>query len=276
MSEPQHVKVEQADAVATVTFLPFPKRVSGSLHAELAAALERIRSDHGVRVVVLTGSDGNFLVPPPADAYDDPEAHDLAKRSDPSSVWQIFNGIVRCHHAIAEMEKPVIAKINGDAIGFGASIAFAADMTVAVEDARFMDHHMGGSFTTQYGDRVRPGGHPEFSVPPGDGGALMSLFMTPSRMKEYLMLCKSYDARELARVGAVNYAVPAGSLDAKVDELVAALLERGAHALAWAKRSVNRHVVSQMNVSLDASVGYEMAAVYQLALTGGEEPKTLL
>jgi enoyl-CoA hydratase/carnithine racemase len=235
--------------------------------------LEELRRDHGVRVVVMTGSADTFFVPPPADMY----AHEQAptRQSDPRLMWLIFTGILRCHQAMAEMEKPIIAKVNGDAIGFGASLAFAADLIVACADARFMDHHMAGSFTALYHGQARRGGHQHFSVVPGDGGALMALYLSPCRMKEYLMLCRSYDAAELERLGVINYAVAASELDATVDDLVASLLERGAYALAWAKRAANRHVVNELNLSLDASVAYEMASVYQVDRAGGQEPTTL-
>ncbi len=273
MSERELIEVEHCDGVTTVRLVPFVEGSAGSLHARLAEELERLRGDHGARVVVITGSADTFFTPPPADLYGGIQAPD--NQTDPRLIWLTFSGILRCHQALAEMEKPIIARVNGDAIGFGASIAFACDLIVASEHARFMDHHMAGSFTTTYDGRSRPGGHAHFSVVPGDGGALMGLYLSPCRMKEYLMLCRPSDARELERLGAINYAVPADELDAKVDELVSTLLERGAYAIAWAKRAANRHVVAQLNLSLDASVAYEMTSLYQLQRAGGEEPRTL-
>jgi enoyl-CoA hydratase/carnithine racemase len=264
---------DQDGGVATVRLLPFVEGSQGSFHGELASELERLRADHSVRVVVITGSAETFFTPPPSDLYDGVQAPE--NQSDPRLMWLTFNGILRCHQAMAEMEKPIVARVNGDAIGFGASIAFACDLIVASEGACFMDHHMAGSFTTSYDGRTRPGGHPHFSVVPGDGGALMALYLTPCRMKEYLMLCRSYEARELERIGVINYAVAPEELDAKVQDLVTGLLQRGAYAIAWAKRAANRHVVAQLNLSLDASVAYEMTTVYQVQRSGGEEPRTL-
>jgi enoyl-CoA hydratase/carnithine racemase len=94
-------------------------------------------------------------------------------------------------------------------------------------------------------------------------------------MKEYLMLCRTYDAVELERLGAINYAVPEDTLDAKVGELVDALLARGAYALAWTKRAANRCVVEQLNRALDTSVAYEMTSLYQLYRAKGDQPTTL-
>ena len=173
------------------------------------------------------------------------------------------------------MEKPIVARVNGDAIGFGASIAFASDLIVASEHARFMDHHMAGLFTTSYNGRPRPGGHAHFSVVPGDGGALMGLFLSPCRMKEYLMLCRSYGAAELERIGVINSGCPLASSTARLTDWSAGCSSRGAYAIAWAKRAANRHVAGHLNLSLDASVAYEMTSLYQLQRAGGQEPRTL-
>jgi enoyl-CoA hydratase len=161
------------------------------------------------------------------------------------------------------MEKPVIAKVNGDAIGFGSSLAFCADLIVADETARFVDHHMG------VGDV--PGAERPWSVPPGDGGlALVPMFMSPARAKEYLMLAREFTGKELDRLGIINYAVPAAELDATVGRLTQSLLRRGAHSLAWTKRVANRALAHHLNMTLDASVGYEMVAFTQLMGEGGQ------
>ena len=72
----------------------------------------------------------------------------------------------------------------------------------------------------------------------------------------------------------INYAVPREELDAKVDELVNALLRRSAYALAWTKRTANRLVAQAVNTTIDASVAYEMINFLQLARVG-HDPKTL-
>jgi enoyl-CoA hydratase len=267
--------LERSGAVATLSVRPEGGGTGGSVHSDLADVLEELRRDNGIRVVVVTGADDTFFVPPPADLYRDRGSSSLERLTDPERVWLTFSGILRCHQAIAEMEKPVVAKVNGDAIGFGASLAFACDLIVASHNARFMDHHMSGGFTAMYQGVERRGGHEEFSVVPGDGGALMPLYLSPCRMKEYLMLCRTYDAVELERLGAINYAVPEDTLDAKVGELVDALLARGAYALAWTKRAANRCVVEQLNRALDTSVAYEMTSLYQLYRAKGDQPTTL-
>ena len=243
-------------------------------HPDLASAMLELRNDDGIRVVVLTGSDGQFKVPAARDLYEKGGGR-ASHLADPATAWKVFSSIIRCHQTMAEMEKPIVAKVNGDAIGFGSSIALACDIIVAAENAKFMDHHMGGIFESNYLGKTLQGGH-DFSTVPGDGGlALAPLFMSPCRAKEFLMLAKPYAARELDRLGIINYAVPAKQLDRKVDDIVERLLARGAYALAFAKRVANRRVVEHLNMTLDAGIGYEMVSFLQLEQARGKESKRL-
>lgn len=253
-----------ADQVATIVLDHSAQmRASGepkfSSHWELANVLSDLRADNSVRVIVITGSEGVFHINHPHDAnWRKEHVGDVSQR------WMTFTGLVRWHQTMAEIEKPIVAKVNGDAIGMGQSLVFACDLIVAKEDAKFMDDHM-----------THPDDGP-FSLVPGDGGAsLIPLFMSPVKAKEYLMLSKSYTAADLARMGVINSAVPGDQLDATVDDLVRRLLERGAYALAWTKRVVNRRVVEQLNLTLDAGAAYEMVNFLHLEKAGWEEKKRL-
>lgn len=280
MKEYKAIEVVKKDQVATIYILPTikgdPTRNKPRIHPELGSVFTELREDNSIRVIVLTGAEEGkygFLLPPHKDSYvNNAESVDF---NHPTTVWNTFLGIMRCHQAMAEIEKPIVAKVNGDAIGFGQSVAFASDIIVAREDARFMDHHMSGVYTANYSGVMREGGH-EFSSIPGDGaGALIPLFMTPVKAKEYLMLAKPYTAAELAKLGIINYAVPANELDAKVDDIVKRLLERGAYALAWSKRLINKRVVDQLNMSLDVGQAYEWLVWLQREKLGWVEKKTL-
>lgn len=176
--------------------------------------------------------------------------------------------MLRTHSAMAEIEKPIIGKINGHAIGFGSSLAFACDLIVAARDAVLVDMHLGMG-------EVEEGG-PEFGIVPGDGGAsLVPLFMSPAIAKEYLMLAKRYTAQELADAKIINYAVDAAELDSVTNDLADRLLRRPSYALAWTKRVINRRIVDTLNMSLDAGAAYEMVNFLQLEKFGWTDPKEL-
>jgi enoyl-CoA hydratase len=154
------------------------------------------------------------------------------------------------HEVMASIEKPIIAQVNGDIIRSATNIVLAADLIVAGEDAKFVDTHIG----TGEDD-------PQFGLVPGDGGlSLVPLFMSPPLAKEFLMLAKEYTMKELAEWGIINYAAPAGEVDAVVNDLVQGLLRRPAYPIAWAKRVANRHVIDQLNRTLDAVAGYDRNA----------------
>jgi enoyl-CoA hydratase len=231
----------------------------------LANLFDKLRADDEIRVIVLHRGGASFGGHTTA-RYQSREWQ--AHHNDPVNIWRTFSGIVRLHEVMASIEKPIIAQVDGDLIGGGCYIALSADLIVAREDARFLDHHLAMG-------QAAPAG-PPFGLMPGDGGvALAPLYFTPPLAKEWLMLGKEYTARELAQRGIINYAVPASELDGVVADLVQRLLKRPAYPLAWAKRVANRHVIDQLNRTLDAGAGYEMIGLAQLERQGWADKTTL-
>ena len=269
--------LERDGQVATIRMKPlreaFQLDPPADLHIEMPDALEELRTDDSVRVIVITGErDGEFLVTPPVEYYTSARAE--ARLADPYGAWRVGLGVVRCCQVMTEIEKPIVARVNGDAIGLGQSLFFLSDLIVAREDAIISDVHLGmGEVTNSDGDAV---GLP-FGVVPGDGaGSLAPLFMTPTQAKEYLMLSPATTAAELAAMHIVNRAVPLADLDRVTDDIVSRLLRRSAFALAWTKRVVNRRVAAQLNLTLDASIAYEQLNLAQIKLLGyGNDPDSL-
>jgi enoyl-CoA hydratase len=270
-------EIELADAVATIKLLPakvaYALTPPADAHLEIPSVIEELRIDDGIRVIVLTGAyDGEFLVPPAVDYFSSPDAE--RRLADPYGAWRFGQGIVRCFNAMTECEKPIIAKVNGDAIGFGQSLMLGTDLILAREDAIISDVHMGkGDVQTSSGRHVGPA----YGLAPGDGaGGLISLFMTPTQAKEYMMLCTSPKASELAEARIINRAVPADQLDAVTDDFVQRLLSRSAFALAWTKRILNRRVSHHINMTMDASVVYQQLNIAQVKQLGFDRDPTSL
>ena len=251
-------KVTCAEQVATVEIVPYgPELESRDRHWEMGELFSRMRGDNSIRVVVLTGQGEDFLVPPARVAPGSTRGY-----TDPQVAWNIFTGLIRCHEAMALMEKPIVAKVNGNAIGFGANLVFASDLIVMSTSARIADHHLA------MGDV--PGVDLAFGVVPGDGGlARMPTIMTPVRAKEYLMLAREFSPAELEAMGAINYAVTPDELTPRIDEMVAALLRRPAYSLAWTKRLANKAIIAHLNSVLDAAAAYEMVDFFHLEKMGG-------
>jgi len=228
-------------------------------HWEFFEIINAVRTDNRVRVVVIEGANPDvFWVP---QLLSDAGAEDVMS---PPNVWTATTGIIRLHEAMVDLDRPIVAKVNGDAIGWGSSVAFASDFIIAREDARFADHHMGMGEVQPF--RTSAG------MVPGDGGlAHIPAHMSPTLAKEYLMLARVFTGRELADRGVINYAVPADELDARVEQIVAALLKRSAYALAWTKRVAGQHIKAQMQLRLDAATAYQLVNIYQLGKYGDQK-----
>lgn len=235
-------------------------------HWELGGVLDRLRSDTSVRVIVLTGTGDEFYVLPDKAVFENPAS--WAKRANPDGAWQTFMGIIRVHQLMAEIEKPIVAKMNGHATAFGCSLVLASDLIVAAEAAELVDIHLGMGEIDGH-----PG--PGFGLVAGDGGSsLAPLYMSPAKAKEFLMLSTPYSGRELADAGMINKAVACEELDDAVADMVDALLRRSAFALAWTKRTANRRIAEVLNMSLDAGAAYEMVNFLQLSRLG-HDPMSL-
>lgn len=272
MNEYGDLRIQIEEGVATIGMLPSgdaqyvrqasePKKKFFPKHKEVGEAIEELRGNNDVRVVVLTGLGEMFFIPPSSGPG--------IRAHDPGQDWDLSVGLARTLTAIVEIEKPVVARVNGPAVAFGSSLVFACDFVIAAEEAVIADYHLGMGEI--------PFGRPDFGVVPGDGGAVfVPLHMTLARTREFLMLARPYTGRELANLGYIHQAVPPDQLDAAVKTLTDRLLKRTPYALAWTKRVINRRVQQQMNATFDAAWAYEMVNFYMESAGDGERGKTRL
>src|ERR1700686_1229796 len=96
------------------------KRGGAQRAAEVGKDLNELRDDDSIRVIVVTGKDDVFAIPPSSYGH----------HGDPGNDWDIMSGVTRAVEALCTIEKPVIAKVNGHAIGFGANLALGCDFIV--------------------------------------------------------------------------------------------------------------------------------------------------
>ena len=150
--------------------------------------------------------------------------------------------IEELHTAIREARVPVIARVQGYAIGGGNVLATLCDMTIASEKAVF----------GQVGPKVG-------SVDPGWGTAYLSRIVGEKKAREIWYMCRRYTAQEALQMGLVNAVVPHDQLDATVDAWCAELLERSPTALALAKRSFN---ADSDNIRGIGNMGLQALALY--------------
>lgn len=213
-----HVDKDAATGVATLTFDRPPRNaIDGQMAAELADALADLRDDAGVRAVILTGAGPAFCAGGDLKLL----AGELA---DPESARAFMRACHRSITAITDMEKPVIAAVNGDAAGAGWSLALACDLIVAAKAARFIMAFV------------------KIGLVPDLGGAWqLTRLVGQHKAREWMMLGDVVKADEAARFGVVNRVVKTEAVMPTATALAAQLAAGPGKALALMKGMVARY-----------------------------------
>ncbi|WNI23171.1 enoyl-CoA hydratase-related protein [Streptomyces sp. ITFR-16] len=188
----------------------------------IIALLAEASADPGVRAVVLTARGRGFCAG--ADLRGAPGGGSPATGDRvPGDVARTIRlGAQRLIAAVLDCEKPVIAAVNGTAAGIGAHLAFACDLVLAAESARFIEVF------------VRRG-----LVPDGGGAYLLPRLIGPQRAKELMFFGDALPAAEAERLGLVNRTVPDEELPATARAWARRLAEGPTRALALTKQLVN-------------------------------------
>ncbi|WP_101297232.1 enoyl-CoA hydratase/isomerase family protein [Halegenticoccus soli] len=229
----EHVRAEvggRGEGVATVTIDRPDARnaMNAAVRRELKAAFAAVADDDGVRVVVLTGSDEARAFVAGADVTELRERGVVEQREASERP--------RVYEAIADCPKPVVARINGHALGGGCELAQACDVRIAREDAKL--------------------GQPEINlglIPGGGGTQRLTRLVGPGQAMRLVLSGELIDAAEAAEIGLVEEALPAGELDARVNELAGRMASKSPVALRRAKEAVK----AASRLDLDAGLDYE-------------------
>ena len=184
--------------------------------AELTDAFVDARWDPAVGVVVLTGAGDKAFC----------SGGDQKERGQggyaPGAAGQRPMDVEALHSAIRHIPKPVIAMVNGFAVGGGHVLHVLCDLSIASEHAIF----------GQTGPRVG-------SVDAGHGTGFLARVVGEKKAREIWYLCRQYSAADALAMGLVNRVVPLKDLRAEVEKWCAELLEKSPTALALAKQSFN-------------------------------------
>ncbi|WP_421864437.1 enoyl-CoA hydratase/isomerase family protein [Parvibaculum sp.] len=207
--------------------------VDGEMHRELSRIFLDAADDAGSDIIVLTGE---------GDAFSAGGDLNWMKRGfEAGEKGPDAAEAKRIIFSLLDLEKPIIAKVRGPAVGLGATIALMCDVIFAGENARFADPH------------VRAG------IVAGDGGAIIwPQLVGYARAKEYLMTGDPVPAREAERIGLVNHVVPEADLDECVAAFAGKLAGGAIQAIKYSKVSVNIGLKQLAHTILDTSIGYEM------------------
>jgi len=229
----ENVLYEKRDAIAYVT-INRPKvlnALSRATWADLRAAFEDARDDAAVRGVILTGAGDKAFV---AGADIGELTRFSAVEAEQSSRFgqEVLD-------LVENLGKPVVAAINGFALGGGCETAMACTLRIAVEHAKF--------------------GQPEvkLGLPPGGGGAQrLPRLVGKGRALQLILTGGMIDAQEAWRIGLVNEVVPAKTLIPRAEAILKAITANGPLAVRYSLEAVNKGLETSLaeGLVLEASV----------------------
>jgi enoyl-CoA hydratase len=207
--------------------------VDRDMHVELARLFRELKRERTARAILLTGSGKAFSAGGDFDflrTLQDPDPLEALRRDAKQLIWDLL-----------DVEPPIVAAVNGPAVGLGASIALLCDVIFMADTASILDPH------------VRVG------VVAGDGGAaIWPLLLGPARAKQYLLTEDALDAAEAERIGLVNRVVPAAELEREALAFAARLAAGAPLAVQLTKQAVNKLVKDALNTAFDASLALEL------------------
>ncbi|GAA6155855.1 MAG: enoyl-CoA hydratase-related protein [Alphaproteobacteria bacterium] len=226
------------DAGILTLMLSNPKlrnAVDEQMHHELADIFVDAQEDDQTHVILLTGDpDGNAFCAGGDIAWMKAGLEGKAASPSASEGRRIVTTLL-------DVEKPIVAAINGPAVGLGATIALFCDVIFMGESAQVADPH------------VRVG------LVAGDGGAVIwPQLVGYARAKEYLMTGDPVRAAEAERIGLVNYVVSDDELQAEALAFATKLAAGAPQAIQHTKAAVNMELKRLAATVFDASLAYEM------------------
>jgi enoyl-CoA hydratase len=228
------VLYEKRDGVAIIT-MNYPERLNAlsvQLRADILAACDEAANDREIGAIILTGSGRSFCAGADISGF----------KFDTQSVRKFARDIIPFLGAIEKVTKPVIAAVNGFALGGGLEVAISCDMIIASEKAKF--------------------GVPEAAIGLVPGFAIVRLHQIIGRAKskEMAMTCDQISAEEALRIGLINKVVPHENLLDAAMEMAKKISSNAPLAIDLIKASVNRDLHGE-------EVAYAIDAITWLFMT---------
>jgi enoyl-CoA hydratase len=205
--------------------------VNAAMHTELASVFRDIADDDDVDVVIITGRGRAFSAGGDLD--------DTPKEAGPGLDRLTTEGR-RLIIDLLELPQPIIAAVNGPAVGLGATISLFCDITILAEDAIISDPHV------------------VVGVTAGDGGAAIWPWLVGmKRAKEFLLTGDRVSAEAAEAMGLANRVVGTDELLTEAKAFAARLARLGRRGVRGTKAALNTTLRSTVNETLDQSLAYE-------------------
>jgi enoyl-CoA hydratase len=215
-------------AVLTVNRVEKLNALNAATRGDIVAALEELRADEGVRVVVITGAGEKAFI----------AGADIAEFAGRTAHEQrLVMQSMRVFTVMEDFPKPVIAAVNGFCLGGGCELALSCDIRVASERAKF--------------------GQPEINlgiIPGGGGTQRLTRLVGEGKSMELILTGRLISAEEAKAIGLVNEVYPAEELMAKAIELAEQIAEKSPIALQAAKEAVKTAARANLREGLDREI----------------------
>ncbi len=230
-------KVEKQGPVGIVT-MNQPESLNAftvKLHRQAEQIFHEMAYEEDVNAFVLTGAGKAFSAGGDIKAMQEGVFAKVTPPEEP--IRLIFN--------LLKIKQPVVAALNGSAIGLGATIALFCDIVVASDQARIGDPHVSVGLVA------------------GDGGCIIwPLLIGMNRAKEMLLTGKTLKAEEAKSIGLINHCVPPSEVMPKALEIASSLASGPTKAIQWTKMSLNKKLLQDVNLILPTSTAFEYLTMY--------------
>jgi len=229
------LKITRNGKILTVAFNRPELRnaTNAQMHVELLRVFPQINDDPETNVVILTGEGKAFSAGGDIGQMLYDLDHPERFISGMKEAKQILMGMANC-------DRPVIARINGAAVGLGSTLAVMCDITIATETAKIADPHVAVGLVA------------------GDGGALLWPMMTGhARARLLLLTGEVLTGRQAADIGLISEAVPADQLDARVNAIAERIASLPPTAVRGTKKALIMSVRQALEAQIDAHLGFE-------------------
>ena len=164
----------------------------------------------------------------------------LRVHGDPVETAYTINHDRKIQNAMLDMEKPIIAKVNGPAIGLGCSLALFCDFIYATPRSKFADPHVSVGLVA------------------GDGGCVIwPQLIGYARAKKYLLTGEQIGAEEARDIGLITEVVEEDKIDQEVQALAERLRDGAKYSIRWTKTSINAGLKIMANSIIDRAAAFE-------------------
>lgn len=229
------VLLSKEASIATIT-LNRPavlNAMSPQLNAELYQAVDDVAKDESIRAVVITGAGRAFCA-----GGDMTLDVAFVDKLTPVEYRDYIREFTKAIRSIFEMEKPVIAAVNGAAVGGGCDLAMACDIRIASENARFGEAYVNMGLIPELG-----------------GVYFLPRLVGLGWAKILTFTGDLIDARQAEQIGLVEKVVPAAEFDTSVKSLAEKLANGPTKAIGMAKTAIHKSLHMDFRTSLDYAWG---------------------